>query len=174
MKITGFIVSFWLVFSTLATAQRHQFGLGVAYQTFEVEDAKTLGWYLSYLRPFGDKTYIGLSAEIANASGTDEMGADEKQLTAAGSLHFLYAAFQNDFQRLLLGGGISGRSFSDKWLIDENLDAQQSVFKPGLEILLDYNFFATENWVIGSRAKYQLYEKGNTVWTIGGSVGYRF
>ena len=174
MKKYGILVSFLLVFSTLAEAQRHQLGLGAAYQSFKIENATGVGLYASYLRPFGESTFIGLSAEMANANGQDSLGTEEKQLTIAGSLQFFYAAFQNDYQRLLLGGGITGRSFSDKWLLDENLQSQQSAFKPGLELLIDYSFFATETWVIGSRAKYQLYDKGNSVLTIGGHLAYKF
>ena len=175
MKKTIFTVSFLLVFSTLVLAQRHQIGIGASYHSFKVEDATAIGYYGSYVRPFGESTYIGLSAEIANATGRDSLMMDEKQLTVSGSVQFLAAAFKNDYHRLMLGGGVTGRYFSDKWLLDENLQLQQAAFKPGLEILGDYSFFISElTWVLSSRIRYQVYEKGNSVLSIGGHLAYRF
>lgn len=175
MKKSIFSVSFLLVFSTLVLAQRHQIGIGAAYHSFKVEDATAVGLYGSYVRPFGESTFIGLSAEVANAKGQDSLMMEQRQLTVAGSIQFMAAAFKNDYHRLMLGGGISGRYFSDKWLLDENLQLQQAAFKPGLELLGDYSFFITDlTWIIGSRVRYQIYDKGNSVLSIGGHVAYRF
>jgi hypothetical protein len=175
MKKTIFTVSFLLIFSTLVLAQRHQIGVGASYHSFKVEDATAVGYYGSYVRPFGESTFIGLSAEMANPNGQDSLMMKEKQLTVSGSLQFMAAVFKNDYHRLMLGGGLTGRYFSEKWLLDDNLQLQQAAFKPGLELLGDYSFFITEfSWVIGSRIRYQVYEKGNSVLSIGGHLAYRF
>ncbi|MEM9919974.1 MAG: hypothetical protein AAF990_17900 [Bacteroidota bacterium] len=176
MKIGLPLLFLALLFSQKITAQRDKGAvrLGYAIGSFQIESVSTGAIYAEFSKTFTGPMLIAFGGSYSKTSKTDGTSNTKDLQTFSLRLNAYFNAFENDWQQLYIGAGVSGRQFSEDWVLDENRALPESAFKPGGLIILNYDFFINDNWMIGAQASGEFFGNENTIFLLGAHLGFRF
>ncbi len=176
MRRSVAVLTLLLSFSLSVSAQRDKgsLNIGYSYSHYTVEKLSGSSVYGHFSKTFYNPLIIGLNASYGFVNRNDTLAGEQQLKTFSVGLAGYYAFINNEQQQLKAGAGISGRFFDDNWNLDPERVINKSAFKPGVSLQLIYDFFFSEQWLIGGQARLQRYAKDNTVFLLGAHMGFRF
>ncbi|MEO1517995.1 MAG: hypothetical protein AAFV95_23435 [Bacteroidota bacterium] len=170
------LVSLSILLSQQIIAQRDNGAvrLGYGLASFSVESVTTGAVYAEFSKPFTGPVVLAFGGSYASTTQMDDASNSKDLQTFSIRLNAYFQAFKNDWQAINIGAGASGRFFSEDWILDPNRILPSSSFKPGFLLILGYDFFINEQWMIGLTGSGEFFGNDNSVFLIGANAGYRF
>lgn len=158
--------------------------VGVGPTLFGYGDITGIMQYTEYNRQVLPNFQAGVGFSLAQASATNYRW----QQAAAKTLdfHFAFIPFHSARQNFKIGAGVSARRLIDIYSIGSRTyeqgntpilveEFEKQIFNSiGYTVLLEYQFFLAERWILGTRASFQNYKVGSTVLFLGINGGICF
>ena len=168
----------------LSDAPVNTIKIGVGPTLFGYGDITGLMQYTEYSRLLVPYVQVSIGFSLAQASSTNYRWQQAAAKTLDFSLKFV--PFRSRRQNFKIGTGVSARRLIDIYSIGSrtyergNIPVlieefeKQTFNSVGYSVLLEYDYFLTERWSLGTRASFQNYKVGSTVLFVDINGGVRF